>query len=218
MQKAKIWSFAFATYVAFAATALQAAPMIRFEARAIVVERLAHGATVTWFGIAHEPQAYHVRVREYAGTQEDSDRDGVVRIELPRDITPDSAWVVVDNTAGQWSLAQPSSGIIRVKPSLPPVFRRTGNTAQIIKNDEYLKFWLVRPGRGAWVHTTEDGGSGDGDGLADGKATANVTQFTPVAGSPGPPTDLQRGDIVIVVDPWQLRVSETSIRDEDLQP
>lgn len=202
-----------------ATISLAAAPAVRFEARAIVVERLSHGTTVAWFGLAHEPQAYHMRVREYAGTVSDEDRDGVVRIELPRDISPGSLWVVADTTSGLLTVAQPSETTIRMKPLPPPVLRRgTASAAQIEKDDEYLKFWLVRKGRGAWVHTAEDGGPGDSDGQPDGVTRARLSDFRPVANSPAPPADLERGDIVIVIDPWQLRLFETSVRDEDLKP
>jgi hypothetical protein len=200
------------------ALAISASPSIRFEDRAIVVERLARGTSVAWFGIAHESQPYHLRVREYAGIETDADRDGTVRIELSRAISADSMWAVVDTTSGLSLVAQPDGGVVRLKPLRRPTFRRTGDIAQIAESEPYLKFWLVRLGRGAWVHTSEDGGSGDGDGLPDGTATANVRDFTPVADSPGPPFELQRGDIVITVDPWQLRIFETTVRDEDLQP
>lgn len=205
--------------VAMAAGSAGAAPTIRFESRAIVVEHVTRGGTLRWFGIAHEPQAYHVRVREYAGASDDADRDGVVRIDLPRDVSPESLWVAVDTTTGQWSTAQPATAEIRSKPLPPARFRRgTAGRASIAGDEEYLKFWVVRTSRGSWVHTAEDGGRGDSDGVADGVTTAALSEFEPVAGSPDPPAELQRGDIVVVVDPWQLRIFETSIRDEDVQP
>lgn len=203
--------------LALAAAPLHAAPKIRFETRTIVAERITPGATTVWFGLAHEPQPYQLRIREHARTIRDEDRDGIVRLELKTDVPPESVWVVADMTTGNFSVAEPEGGKIRIKP-LPAsaLFRRGSHgKARVSQREGYVKFWVIRPGLGAWTQTIEDGGAGDDDRNANGDATAVLEAFVAVPDSPGPPDDFGRGDIVIALDPLTLRLFQMRVREEE---
>ena len=205
----------FAAVVAFPAFIIAAPPKVRFDGRAVIAERITPGASTTWLAVVHEPQPYHVRVREYAKVVVDDDRDGIVRFELPATVAPESRWVVVDMASGEWASAEPGNGRTRMKPLSPPVIVRRGNgsAAALRQQNEYTKFWLIRPDHGAWVRTVEDGAGGDDDAAADGNTTARLEALTPVAGGPPPPDDFQRGDILIVVSPFDLKWFEMKVRD-----
>ena len=185
-------------------------PAIRFEANAVVGERITAGGAATWFSIAHEPQPYHLRLRERATSVRDDDRDGVVRLELNANVPPDSVWVLIDMTTGEYAVAQPAEGRIRLRKLPPPAMVKKGNgaSAKFAQTYEFVNYWFIRPGVGAWFRQSEDGGEGDDDGKPDGKATVNLDAFSPVGDSPRAPNDFQRGDLVLVVDPVKLALFE----------
>ncbi len=74
---------------------------LSFEGTAVVASGLRSGGQVVWFGVARELDdgwATIVRREEVAS---DTDGDGVVRLELDREVPLQSVWVAVDLTNGK---------------------------------------------------------------------------------------------------------------------
>lgn len=190
-------------------------PNIRFEARAIVAQGIAAHGSVLLLGIAHEPQPYALRTREYALALHDDDGDGVVRLTLKGEVPSESVWVVVDMSSGEYSVAEPGNGKLHIKPLKAPQLVRRGSdrSAKVVADSEFVKFWIVRPGVGAWIRTVEDGGRGDADQGGDGKAAGRLDEFEPIGRAPAAPTDFQRDDIILAIDPVNLALAEVKLRD-----
>lgn len=191
-----------------------ATPQITFEADAIAA-RVTPGAKTAWLGIVREPTGYGVRVSEHAKIEVDTDGDGIVRYALAGASQLDSVWLVVDMTSGESALEGPSMPAHR-RRTLPEAAlhgRGNGVSAQVRGSHEVAMLWFVRPGVGAWYATSADGALSDGDNVPDGTSTAVLASLHAVGDSPEAPDDFVREDIVVVVDPFTLTVSEARIKE-----
>jgi hypothetical protein len=139
-------------------------------------------------------------------------RSGILILDLDRPVAPDSVWIAVDLSTGEFAT---------VAPNGPPVQSDTfqgagigrapsgsGAISDLRAQGEVL---VVRPGVGAWALTLGDGSPEDGDSLVDGQIEAPLDQMTPVADTPSPPTDFVAGDTVVLIDPLSLEIVVTRI-------
>jgi hypothetical protein len=193
-----------------AASAHGANVKLTFERASVVAEGVTEGGDVVWFAVLHDPQRYHERTLELATIVKDTDRDGVVRLDLKRDIPRESLWVVVDLSSGKRAIEQPLGTKIRVaKIPEPRYVKGNGNAASSVMADyDFVHLWLIRPSVGAWTLTVEDGGRGDADRTANDAVLGELDAFQPVDGLAPPPVDLMKGDLLFAVDPLRLGIAE----------
>jgi hypothetical protein len=185
-------------------------PAVSFEERAVVVSGLRPNGQVAWFGVAREVEddwATLVRREEVAA---DTDGDGVVRLELDREVPLQSVWVAVDLTNGKVAIAAPDGFALRVAP-LP--VRGLGR-GQGEGSPDYLEIdstsveaFVARPGVGVWGATAGDGGAGDDGPPRDRRVRIDLDRLSGRPGNAAAPQRFQPRDIVVLVDPDRLVVT-----------
>jgi hypothetical protein len=180
---------------------LAAAPRIKFTPTGVVAEGIRPGGDAIWFVHSVTEFSGWPRLSRIARVVTDEDRDGSVSLE--GSVTPSSVWAVVDYATGESAIAMPEGA--------PPVreLRERGNgwaagRAHLDFAVSDLDVLLVRPGRGAWVVRTQQGGSRDGDGRPDNNLRVRLSDMEKLHGSDKtPPVALPR-DLVIAVHPTKL--------------
>ncbi len=181
---------------------------IAFEGKAVIAS-VKKGATAVWLGISLEQHGDGLRLVKRAFTLEDDDHDGVVRVELPRDVPERSFWMIVDLKSGEYGVSAPNGGALLTRKAVPADLLRSrseGAAARLLHAYPLFTALLVRPGVGAWIAHVRDGYAEDGDGQTDGKAAALLEHMIPIGSSPAPPDDLAKDDVVALVDPLTLSI------------
>jgi hypothetical protein len=189
-----------------------ATPTITFEEQAVVAA-VTPGASTAWYAVVHEWDGYRLRVVDRATVYTDTDNDGVIRLTLDEPLFPDAVWMVVDLSTGDYAVAAPA-GIPLHRLTLPQeaMTWASGNTsAKLVRPQESMIVWLVRPGVGAWCAVIDDGTESDGDTALDGYVSAVADALQPVGSSPAAPTDFLDGDILAAVAPRTLQLADVRI-------
>jgi hypothetical protein len=190
-------------------TAAAVQPVISFEPEAVAVSGLTPGGKVVWFGVAREISERTATIVRRTRVLTDEDSDGVVRLELGRDVPFQSIWVAVDLTTGAATLETPEGYPLR-NVELPPQSLGRGESGEadwVEDSRNYVEILFVRPPEGAWGVTVGDGGESDDDGAYNGRAIAALTQMRGAGPSPPPaPERFRAGDVVVVIDPNRMEV------------
>jgi hypothetical protein len=179
---------------------LLAQPVLSFQEREVVASQITPGAKAAVFAISHDPAPYQRRISTHASVIADDDRDGVTRYAT--EVADASIWIAVDVSSGQVAVGSPVPELVkRTAEQLAP-----GQLRKIAREHEYLAWFLVRPGSGAWTLTTDDSGLDDGDFADDGKVTLTLERMQAISDSPSAPHELRAGDVLVAVDPQTLAV------------
>jgi hypothetical protein len=196
-------------------------------ARDSITIAMSPGGRVLWFGVARDWVANMRSVISLrAGESEDLDRDGRVvlqradlvsrsRLEGERELergpetvetAPHQAiWTFLDLTSRSGVVAaNPRFGLAPLEVDLDS-FTPRADTFEA--RGSVLDVLLYRPGVGLWENRVQDGGRGDGDGMANRRIILSLSDLSdrePI-GLP-PPQALDIGDTVVLVDEESLRV------------
>ncbi|HEU4887252.1 MAG TPA: Calx-beta domain-containing protein, partial [Thermoanaerobaculia bacterium] len=180
-----------------------------FEQKA-VVGPVIPGGGAAWMSIAFRRVNFRTTLERQSAVLPDTDRDGLVRWEQTETLAPHSIWLMADMTDGR-ILAGKTDGLIPDASPFPEaaILRDAqGRYSHLIFPYQYHEKWdvlWVRPGAGAWTLTVEDGGYGlDLDRSWNGHGVFNVSQMTPVSGSPPPPAGIEPGDVLLGID-WNAQ-------------
>lgn len=179
---------------------------LSFESAAVVAHGATPAADVVFFSIAREPQGYFQRV---ARRQEIlvADVDGDARFELDEETPLKSVWVAADLTTGAYAIGAPP-GFPLQEIEFPGQGFEVGAPGQVQRLRQrfsWVDMLVVRPGTGAWSLRAWDTGPTDRDGADDDLTTTSVEDLVPLGVSPGPPQRYQRDDVVVVINPRDLR-------------
>lgn len=179
---------------------LLAQPVLSFQQSEVVASQITPGAKAAVFAISHDPQPYQRRISTHASVLADDDRDGVTRYAT--EVANESIWIAVDVSSGAVAVSSPAPELVRrsSEPLAP------GQLKKIARAHEYLAWFLVRPGSGAWTLTIEDSGLEDDDFADDGKVTLALERMQAIGDSPSAPHELRAGDVLVAVDPDTLAV------------
>lgn len=185
-------------------------PAITFDKSSVSVAGVSPKGQAVLFGVAREVAEDDVAtlVRR-SQVLSDDDGDGVVKLDLGRDVLLRSVWVAVDLATGQVAAAAPEGyPLRRVNWRGVGIVRGNPRADRVEDARRLAEVLLVRPGAGAWQLTVGDGSAGDDDGAADGKLAAALDRMTPVAGTTDPPpTRFDPKDIVVLIDPNRLELT-----------
>ncbi len=206
LRRALVVSFVLASIAAPSGAA--APPTISFEKDAVVASGVTPGGKVVWFSVAREIAEHTATIVPRQAIAEDEGRDGMVRLELDRDVPFQSIWVAVDLTTGAAAVAVPKDYPLR-RFELPSGNLHRGDSEGDWIEDRrgYVALMLVRREKGAWWSLVGDGGSEDDDGLYDGRLSAPLSQLQKVEGGElEAPESFIDGDLVVVIDPNQMEV------------
>lgn len=192
----------------------QSSIAIETEGRTVRASGLSRGAEVAWMASLHENvrEAYF-RITSVNGVVTDEDGDGVVEIELDREIPSRFAIVVVDRSNGESATLLPPEDY-RERRSMN--LRLNGDSDDFELDRDHAEVMMVRPGRGSW-HLRGDEpdraersrGSRTESGRTRGRrdSARGRGDREPERGDEEPPASLVPGDRVIALDPMRLEIS-----------
>ena len=172
-----------------------------FETRQVSAP-VAPGADSAWF--AHSARGtVH---RTFTRILPDADGDGMARLALEEDLQPQGIWTVTDLRTGRFMTGNPAGQLPPQHPQEKMFLRDpAGNYSHVIVRFGLVwDFFWVRPGVGAWTARVTDGGAGDLDGVDNLQMVFNTSRFAPVAGSPGRPDGVQRGDVFVAIPAFDV--------------
>jgi len=186
--------------------AASAAPTLVLEETAVVAGGFEEGDVVVFFAVARIPLGFTSQVEIYQG-EEVADFFGEARFELEEEVPLKSVWTVVGQRSGAFVIGAPEGFRLREvpfprEPFLPGA---AGAVSRIRHGFPWVHVLLVRPHVGAWQQRASDGGRSDRDGEANGRPVTDLEDLTPIGVSPGPPERLLPRDVVVAIDPRDLR-------------
>ena len=184
-------------------------PAITFDKSSVSVAGVSPKGQAVLFSVAREVAEDDVAtVVRRSRVLPDDDGDGVVKLDLGRDVPLRSVWVAVDLATGQVAAAAPEGYPLRlVKWRGVGIVHGNAHADRVEDARTFAEVLLVRPGAGAWQLTVGDGSAGDDDGAADGKLAAALDRMTPVAGTTPPPTKFDPKDVVVLIDPNRMELT-----------
>jgi hypothetical protein len=129
--------------------------------------------------------------------------DGSISVTFDAPIVPGAFIAVIDVETGRIARTA-ATGTLFEQVDLPEKrFKRNESREvdAVATPHPSAMLVVVRRGVGAWLRVAYDGGSGDADGLVDGRITTDPAALQPIAFSPEAPKKIRPNDAVLVIDP-----------------
>lgn len=143
---------------------------------------------------------------------------GAIDYDLGRPLPLRSIWAVVDVASGRYAVVTPPDFPRQELPFPPTVVKNTPaeDLDDQLLNDRFVIDMLwVHPGEnkqgGAWSARVADGGATDLDAKNDGKTLSGASQFRALGTSSTPPKKIKKGDILIMIDPFEMQFFATEV-------
>lgn len=187
----------------FLSSSIVLAAEIRFENHRIVASGLTPNAPVVLFGVTLEGLGYEVQAERFA-TLTTGDLLGTATYSTGREIPARSFWVAVDLISGRYVSGGPPGTPATIAVLDPSEVTGAG---RLVRRAVFSEILVARPGLGAWTLTAGDGGASDDDQRFDGRITTSIGRMRPVGGGVPPPSQFAPNDVIVAIDPWELRVS-----------
>jgi hypothetical protein len=181
--------------------------------RAVAITNVPAGASVVLFTCARTTLNRRMHLQTWSKVLSDDDRNGVIEFAAERGVPLRSVWIAVDLATGEHAIgARPDYPLWRAPLALSR-FRKDaeGELAAIEFELPRLILLFVRPGKGAWIVSSDEGGAGDGDGTPNFKLLIRASDAVAVAGKDAPPRHLRNGDFVAAIDPGSLDIWSTEV-------
>jgi hypothetical protein len=196
-------------------SALPAAPALTFEGNAVRAAGVTPAGKVVFFGVSREGQQARLRMTSREEILEDSDKDGVVQLDLGQPTPFRSIWAAVDLASGEYIISSPSGYSPTVLDFPMAGLRRPGGVPgkpDRLDDRRYsLEVLVVRPGQGAWRQSLGDGDASDEDHAANGRIEWAAARGRAVRGGPAAPEDFDPGDVIIAIDPTRMELYATRL-------
>jgi hypothetical protein len=187
---------------------------ITFEESAVLAADLTPDGEALFFSLARIPLGYTQRVeRRVESLPVDALGEASYEIEVGGPVPEKSVWAVVDLSSGAFAIAAPGSFFLDESPVPGNAFEvgAPGLLNRFRHTFPWVDMVLVRPGVGAWTLRASDGGGQDRDGTANGRTVTALEDAEPVGVSPEPPDRFQEDDVLVVIDPRELRFYATRL-------
>lgn len=200
-------------------SAAPASPLtVTVTARGLRIEGVTRGGRVAVVGRMREAsREMLVRMTEAHELLVDSG-GGVVDYDLGRPLPMRSIWAVVDISTGRYAVVTPPEFPRQELPFPPTVIKNTpaDDVDDQLLNDRFVIDMLwVHPGEnresGGWSARVADGGATDLDAKNDGKTLSGTSQFRPLGNGGAPPKKIKKGDILILIDPFEMQFFATEV-------
>jgi hypothetical protein len=189
---------------AFAAESSQ--PDIQFGPDGITVGGIKPGEQVAWMALVRRSENRRIRVRVLRGLARATGQ-APVRLPIPQSDEPTLLTVaVLERGHG----ANRSRSDRTTSPRAIEATAVAGDTTLSVQSS-FVELMYVRPGRGVWSFRAGDGGGLDQDGVRDGWVTIALASLVFYKGNPHPPSTIEAGDRVFLIDPTELRAGDVEV-------
>jgi hypothetical protein len=192
------------------AGAATAEPAIAVTATGFRATGITPGGEVVWFGASIGTFNMSRLLQRHARVVADSDRDGVVTLDMP-EVSRFIVLTAVDLTSGAVAVHRGESGEGTELDLRGNRWRAALEHLDIPA--EFLELLVVRPGTGAWTLRCAEGGDRDGDGAQNGAFRLKLKDMEPLAGDAKLQGNVGRGDVVVIIDQQSLAYVVQTARD-----
>jgi hypothetical protein len=171
----------------------------------VVADGVTPGGQVAWFSVAYDRAGSRNRITRRERIDTDAGKGSVV-FDLGGTVPHASIWAVVDLTTGAYAVASPgrASPPEVPFPSAALVNSSQGQPQQLVADAALVEVFVARPDVGAWVLTVRRGETLDVGHGAGNQTHVAFGSMHAVGGSQASPSQLQSGDVVIVIDPLKM--------------
>ena len=183
-------------------------PSVAFGRSGVTVAGLKPGTRLAWLGMIREPRKHRSATRIVRGFAPATPGSSF-SIDYENADTSRSLWVVADVDNGSAVQAKPAASI--VSQHAIPIQAVAGKSA-ITVGSSAVEVLYVRPHGGAWTFSVADGGGRDGDRLQNGTIVVPLASLTALKGNPHPPSTVESGDLVLVLDPDLMRSAAVEVQ------
>ena len=207
MSKRFVVALAWTLLAGAAVAAGRALPQVAFSRGGVTISGLSPGTRVAWLGMIREPRENHTRTRIVRGFQPVTPQ-GSFAIDAEHADESRGLWAVVDVGTGA-SVHARSPRAVASKRSI--VVAAPAGSATIGIESGAIELLYVRPPSRAWRFAVADGGGLDADGEQNGTIVVALPSMKPLHGQAGGPSGTERGDVLLLLDPRQLRTDTVEI-------
>lgn len=183
-------------------------PQVAFSRGGVIVSGLRAGTRVAWLGMIREPRQNHSRTR-------------IVRGFEP--VTPQGSFAIdaanADQARGLWAIADVGTGAsVHARSPRAVASRRairaaaSAGSPTVSIESGAIELLYVRPPARAWSFAVADGGGLDADGVQNGTIVVALSSLKPLHGNGDTPAAVERGDVLLFLDPRQLRTATLEIQ------
>lgn len=197
-----------------AAETVPLAPVVTFTGTTMHAAGITRGGTVAIQGVALTPlRDVSVQMHRIEQLLTDTDNDGAVTYDFKTPIPGRSIWAVADVTSGGYVIASPAEAMKHELPFPATAIRNTAADEfdELVHGQVVVQVLWVRPGTGAWVGTTADGGAGDSDKKNNGRTSAPLSYFRSLTAGGAVPKKVKKDDVLILIDPFEMTFSSTRV-------
>jgi hypothetical protein len=181
-------------------------PELAFDSSGVTISAVSPGDTVAWMGMIRERSGAHMNVRFVRGADTVDLSGQLTLIEAGADEA--QAIYTVANVANGAASVVNAPGFVRTVDSINVT--ATAGQSSISIEAPYMELMYVRPGVGSWTFGTGDGSDLDADGEENGSIVVPLAQLID-SGAGLPPETVDAGDVIMVIDPYQIRVAQLAV-------
>jgi hypothetical protein len=193
-----------------------AAPLrMVLESDAVVISGVTAKGKAALLGVTREiGEDEYPTARRHLEVLTDEDGDGVVRYPVEGGVPLRSLFAAVDLASGDFETVSPEAlGLRRVPWRGRGPGRWAGGKDSVEDRRRILELLMVRPSVGVWAARLKDGDGSDADGVIDGRVEGLLESLSPLEAGPEAPSEFQRGDVVLALDPSVLEITLVKVPD-----
>jgi hypothetical protein len=178
-------------------------PQFSFDSGGVSISGGSVGEPIAWMGMIRERDHAHMAVRFVRGVDAADLSGNLVLAEPGADQAQAIYTAVIVGNGAASVVAAPA--FISAIGSIDITATVSGDSISVAA--PYMELIYVRPGVGSWTFGTGDGSDLDGDGEENGSITVALAQLID-GGAGSPPETVEAGDVVMVIDPYRIRVGQ----------
>lgn len=178
-----------------------------FTPDGVTVSDLKPGTKLAWLALTRERVGHHSVLHTFRGF-EIATPAGAIPIGRRGADRSRSLWLLA-SVDGEFATTSVPPGYSA--SSMPmEVVATVGATAVTIATPA-VEMLYVRPRGGAWFLSAADGGTADSDSSKDTVITVSLQSLKPFQGNPHPPDAVAEGDLILMIDPFDNRMSVVKV-------
>lgn len=189
------------------ANAQQSGPEVAFTQTSVTAKGVVRGGPVIFFSVGLDSDGYGAILQRTAIVVNDDDRDGEVTLTVKPGVAWRSAWVIIDVTNGQFTVAGPAGYRMRSAKGRRQLQKGpSGSLDEFLNDIGSIDAIYFQPGKGAWIGQVIDGDAHDGDHAQNGKTTLRLSDMTPLVVLGDKPKEFSPGGVLATIDFFTMQV------------
>jgi len=194
------------TIAAFAQD-LASSSNVVFTPEGVTVSQLKPGTKLAWLALTRERVGHHSVLHTFRGF-EIATPAGAIPIGRRGADRSRSLWLLA-SVDGEFATSSVPPGYSA--SSMPMESVAMADATAITVDAPAVELLYVRPRGGAWFLSAADGGTADADSRKDAVLTLALQSLQPFQGNPNPPASVAEGDLILMIDPLDNRMSVVKV-------